>query len=78
MIAGGGALEGGWGWDFVLSPQSLSGFSPLPGPRLPPRLTKHLPGIHQRSHPSVHQVASPRAHQQVMLDGPGRLPDNER
>lgn len=71
--------EGGGGrWDFVLSPQSLSGFSSLAGPRLPPRLTKHLPGIHQRSHPSVHQVGSPLAHQQVMLDGLGWLPDNER
>lgn len=39
-----------------------------PALRLPSRLTKHLPGIHQQSHPSVHQVSGPLAHQQVRPD----------
>lgn len=46
----------------VLSPLSL-------GFRLPPRLTKHLPHIHQQSHSSVHQARGPLAHQQVMPCG---------
>lgn len=46
----------------MVSPLSL-------GFRLPSRLTKHLPDIHQRSHPSVHQVGGPLGHQQVMPGG---------
>lgn len=55
----------------MVSPLSL-------GFRLPSRLTKHLPDIHQRSHPSVHQDGSPLGHQQAMAWRPGWLPDNER
>lgn len=46
----------------MVSPLSL-------GFRLPSRLTKHLPDIHQQSHPSVHQDGSSLGDQQVMSGG---------